>query len=63
MAEEAVDKLWGHLEGVQGGLGTEGLHAEDPTSSPVGVPKDEVATGTTKTGATSRSINRILFNL
>ena len=42
MAEEAVDKLWGHLEGVQGGLGTEGLRAEDPTGSSVGVPKDEV---------------------
>ena len=42
MAEEAVDKLWGHLEGVQSGLGTEGLHAEDLTGKSVGVSKDEV---------------------
>ena len=42
MAKEAVDKLRRHLEGVQSGLGTEGLHAEDLTGNSGGVPKDEV---------------------
>ena len=42
MAKEAVDKLRRHLEGVQSGLGTEGLHAEDLTGNSGRVPKDEV---------------------
>ena len=37
-----MDKLRCHLEGVQGGLGAEGLHTEDLASSCVGVPKDEI---------------------